>query len=129
MSEDTRQDPAVWVLLPNDPKDLQYDMEPLVACLNEEAAKEHREADERVVRYVPEDAYREKVWRERFEALTAQRDAALAVVAQARNVSPRHCGATQVLDEKVKAYDKVVADASPSPEPLRSRTDETKETP
>lgn len=54
------QDPAVWVLLPNDTEDLQYDMEPLVACLNEEAAKEHREADERVVRYVPEDAYREQ---------------------------------------------------------------------
>jgi len=31
--------------------------------------------------------------------------AAQAVVAQARNVSPRICGAAQVLDERVRAYD------------------------
>jgi hypothetical protein len=55
MSEETRQDPAVWVLLPDDQEDLQYDMEPLVACLNSGAAAEHREADERVTRYVPEN--------------------------------------------------------------------------
>lgn len=34
--------------------------------------------------------------------------AARAVVAQARNVSPRICGAAGVLDETVKAYDAVV---------------------
>ena len=34
--------------------------------------------------------------------------AAQAVVAQARNVSPRICGAAMVLDETVKAYDAVV---------------------
>ena len=34
--------------------------------------------------------------------------AAREVVAQARNVSPRICGAAGVLDEKVKAYDAVV---------------------
>lgn len=35
--------------------------------------------------------------------------AAQAVVAQARNVSPRICGAAGVLDERVKAYDAAMA--------------------
>ena len=109
----------------------------------------------------PADPYREKVWRERFDVLTAQCDeaqsesmafrvahenfikllrtspvsgairmwgeqndltiikkagaamlaeliASRAVVAQARNVSPRICGAAGVLDETVKAYGAVV---------------------
>lgn len=38
------------------------------------------------------------------EALTAAQE----VVAQARNVSPRICGAAMVLEEKVKAYDAVL---------------------
>ncbi len=59
---------------------------------------------------------------ERVIRAEGERDAALAVVAQARNVSPRHCGATQVLDEKVKAYDKVVAQ---DPQPLRPLRKET----
>lgn len=45
--------------------------------------------------------------------------AALDVVAQARNVSPRICGAAGVLAEKVKAYDTVVVQA---PQPLRTRS-------
>lgn len=31
------------------------------------------------------------------------------VIAQARNVSPKHCGATQVLAEKLREYDAAIA--------------------
>ena len=39
--------------------------------------------------------------------------AAQSVVAQARNVSPRICGAAGVLDERVKAYDAAMARLPP----------------
>ena len=45
---------------------------------------------------------------------------ARTVVAQARNVSPRICGAAGVLDERVKAYDMVGASAA---KPLRPKED------
>lgn len=56
MDEKNKQeDPVLWVLLPKDPADLQYNMEPLFACLNPEAANQHRESEERSpVRYVPD---------------------------------------------------------------------------
>jgi hypothetical protein len=43
--------------------------------------------------------------------------AARAVVAQARNISPRICGAAGVLDEKVKAYDSALGVKRKSEEP------------
>lgn len=46
--------------------------------------------------------------RGRIATLERELLAARAVVAQARNVSPRICGAAGVLDETVKAYDAVV---------------------
>jgi hypothetical protein len=41
--------------------------------------------------------------------LRAALQAAFAVVEQARNVSPRICGAAIVLDERVKAYEQVMS--------------------
>lgn len=49
--------------------------------------------------------------------LLVERKVARDVIAQARNVSPRICGAAGVLDERVKAYDMVAQD----PQPLRPR--------
>ena len=53
-------------------------------------------------------AHGEDVLRGRIATLERELVAARDVVAQARNVSPRICGAAGVLDETVKAYDAVV---------------------
>jgi hypothetical protein len=45
MAEEKRRDPNLWVLLPEDPADYQYDQEPLVACLTREAAEAQREPE------------------------------------------------------------------------------------
>jgi len=60
MDEKNKQEePAVWVLLPKNPADFQYDMGPLVACLNPEAAREHQEPDDRPpVRYVSDATFK-----------------------------------------------------------------------
>jgi len=47
-------DPRLWVLLPEDPSDYQYDGEPLIACLSRESAEARRDEGEREpTTYVP----------------------------------------------------------------------------
>ena len=52
---DQKNDPDIWVLLPKDEADYQYEDEPLIACLSSSSAEDHREIEEerKPERYVP----------------------------------------------------------------------------
>jgi len=57
----------------------------------------------------------------RTVALKKRVDAAAGVIAQARNVSPRICGAAQVLAEKVEAYDRAIGTVPDLPQAPQER--------
>lgn len=80
-------DPRLWVLLPEDPSDYQYDGEPLIACLSREAAEAHRDEGERSpTTYVPTERMlrvRDVVNEVGRKWLSEEGRAALALIEQA----------------------------------------------